>query len=185
MADKKNNNNENKDEKQKSLTGRLLSIQNIIILIVILLGIGAGYGIGNIFADIKTSEQQNSTIETGRDNSRGESEKASGDPWYYELPPVIANLNVPEVSRYVRAVITLEISSVLDEETGRKMLDAKQPILINWLTIYLSSLALDDVTGDKNLRRIQAQISDALNEELFPDSKPKIKKILLKEFAVQ
>jgi flagellar basal body-associated protein FliL len=57
--------------------------------------------------------------------------------------------------------------------------------LKNWLTIYLSSQTIEDIGGDKNLRRIQSQILDAFNERLFPNTKPKIKEVLFKEFAVQ
>ena len=59
------------------------------------------------------------------------------------------------------------------------------PILTNWLTIYLASLSLEDIRGDRNLKRIQIQILDAFNEQLFPNQKPKIKRVLFKEFAIQ
>jgi flagellar basal body-associated protein FliL len=68
-------------------------------------------------------------------------------------------------------------TAFLDEE--------KKPTLTNWLTIYLAGLTLEDIRGDKNLRRIQSQILDAFNEQLFPDAKPQIKHILFKEFAIQ
>jgi flagellar basal body-associated protein FliL len=101
------------------------------------------------------------------------------------LDPVIANLNVTDVTRYVRASLTLEISSEMDEKKGTAFFDEKKPILKNWLTVYLASLGLEDIRGDMNLKRIQSQVLDAFNEKLFPDSKPKIKSILFKEFAVQ
>jgi flagellar basal body-associated protein FliL len=81
--------------------------------------------------------------------------------------------------------LTLEISSEMDEKKGTAFLDEKKPILTNWLTVYLASLRLDDIRGDSSLKRIQAQVLDGFNEKLFPDSKPKIKRILFKEFAVQ
>ena len=105
--------------------------------------------------------------------------------WYYSLEPVVANLDVPDVTRYVRATLILEISPDLDEKEGLVFLDEKKPILTNWLTVYLASLSIDDIRGESSLKRIQAQILDAFNEKLFPDSKPKIKHILFKEFAVQ
>ena len=57
--------------------------------------------------------------------------------------------------------------------------------MTNWLTIYLASLSLGDIRGDKNLRRIQSQITDAFNEILFPDAKPQIENVLFKEFPIQ
>jgi len=97
----------------------------------------------------------------------------------------VANLNEPSVTRFVRASLTLEMSAEMDVEKGTAFLDEKKPILINWLTVYLSSLGLEDIRGDKNLRSIQSHIRDAFNEKLFPDSKPQIKQVLIKEFPVQ
>ena len=71
------------------------------------------------------------------------------------------------------------------EASNKKLFLAKGPILTNWLTIYLASLGLEDIRGDRNLKRIQAQILDAFNDQLFPDEKPKIKRILFREFAIQ
>ncbi|GAH72149.1 unnamed protein product, partial [marine sediment metagenome] len=105
--------------------------------------------------------------------------------WYYELEPVVANLDVPGITRYVRAAITLEISAEVDQEKGIAFLEEKKPVLTNWLTIYLASLTLEDIRGDRNLRRIQSQILDSFNEKLFPDARPQIKHILFKEFAIQ
>jgi len=73
----------------------------------------------------------------------------------------------------------------VDEKEGTTFLNEKKPLLTNWLTVYLASLSLEDIRGDANLKSIQSQILDAFNEKLFPDSKPKIKHILFKEFAVQ
>ena len=77
------------------------------------------------------------------------------------------------------------MSSELDAKKGTAFLDEKRPILINWLTVYLSSLGLEDIRGDNNLRSIQSHIRDAFNEELFPDSKSQILQVLIKEFPVQ
>jgi len=77
------------------------------------------------------------------------------------------------------------MSADMDVKKSTAFLDEKKPILINWLTVYLSSLGLEDIRGDKNLRSIQSQIRDAFNEKLFPDSKPQIKQVLIKGFPVQ
>ncbi|MBA7613236.1 hypothetical protein ES703_20481 [subsurface metagenome] len=77
------------------------------------------------------------------------------------------------------------MSSEVNKEKGLVFLDEKKPLLTSWLTVYLASLRLEDIRGDKNLKRIQSQILEAFNEELFPDSKPHIKHILFKEFAIQ
>ena len=101
------------------------------------------------------------------------------------MESVVANLDEPGVTRYIRAALTLEISSALTQEKGVALIEKKKPILTNWLSIYLASLTLEDIRGDRNQIRIQTQMRDGFNEILFPDSKPKIKRILFKEFAVQ
>jgi flagellar basal body-associated protein FliL len=163
----------------------------VIMFVVVLVCAGAGFNVGRLFAGPRKSE----TVEPGQKPETPKqteqlkadkgSSKESGKVWYYELDPVVANLNEPTVTRYVRATLMLEMSSDMDAKKGTAFLDEKKPILINWLTVYLSSLSLDEVRGDKNLRSIQSHIRDAFNEQLFPDSKSQIKQVLIKEFPVQ
>jgi flagellar basal body-associated protein FliL len=168
---------------KKSLITRFLP--KVIIIVVLVIFAGAGFTLARLLAGSSTSQ-------TTGDSEQGQSsqlEKDSGDDsqksWYYHLEPVIANLNVDDVTRYVKASLTLEVSSEVDKKKGTVFIDEKKPILTNWLTIYLASLSLEDIKGDRNYKRIQSQVLDAFNEKLFPDSKPKIKNILFKEFAVQ
>lgn len=179
---------EKKDEngkQKKSLIGRLLPW--MIMVIVVGLCAGAGLGLGKILAG--TGGQ---TPVDANDSAAGKDEEEkldlggeSGKLWYYDLePPVVANLNEPGVTRYVSASLTLQMISA-NEKDVRTFLDEKTPILRNWLYIYLSSLTLESIKGDKNLKSIQSQICDGFNKELFPDSKPQIKQILIREFPVQ
>jgi flagellar basal body-associated protein FliL len=163
----------------------------IILFVVVLVCAGAGIKVGRLFAGSPVPETAQSGLkpDTAKQTEGLEADEApskeSGKVWYYELDPVVANLNEPTVTRYVRASLTLEMSAGMDQKDGTAFLDDKKPILINWLTVYLSSLSLEDVRGDKNLRSIQSQIRDAFNEKLFPDSKSQIKQVLIKEFPVQ
>ena len=161
----------------------------IIMAVVVVLCAGAGFALARLFFGSGTpqaaeysQEDEPSQLEYLKaDGSATASQKA----WYYDLEPVVANLNVPGVTRFVRVAITLEISAEVDQEKGGVFLEEKKPILKNWLTIYLASLTLEDIRGDRNLKRIQSQILDALNEKLFPDAKPQIKHVLFREFAIQ
>lgn len=197
MADADETKQQEKPEKQetkkseagdkKSLIGRLLP--KIILAVVLLFFAGAGFTLGRMFAGSSTPQtpgdsQQDQSAQVDNLEAKGSTDDAQ-KTWYYDLTPVIANLDVADVTRYVRASLTLEVSSEVDEKKGTAFLDEKKPILTNWLTVYLASLGLDDIRGDSSLKRIQSQILDAFNEKLFPDSKPKIKHILFKEFAVQ
>ncbi len=197
MADEDDTKQQETQEKQKttktessdkkSLVGRFLPW--IIMAVVVVLFAGAGLTVGRIFAGSGTSQtpgdsEQDKSAQAGNLEAKG-SAADTQKTWYYDLEPVIANLNVTDVTRYVRASLTLEVSSEVDEKKGTAFFDEKKPILTNWLTVYLASLGLEDIRGDMNLKRIQSQVLDAFNEKLFPDSKPKIKRILFKEFAVQ
>jgi flagellar basal body-associated protein FliL len=185
---------EQKDSKtetsdKKSLIGRFLPW--IIIFVVVLICAGAGLSVGRLFGGSGTHETAESGSKSGESaqiedlKADNYSAKDSGKVWYYDLDPVVANLNEPTVTRYVRASLTLEMSADMDIKKGTAFLDEKKPILINWLTVYLSSLGLEDIRGDNNLRSIQSHIRDAFNEKLFPDSKSQIKQVLIKEFPVQ
>jgi len=181
---------EPKEEKsdKKSLGSRFLPW--IIMAVIVGVCAGTGFGLGRLFGGSRTdkpaepSQENKSTLPDLKadDNSATDSQQS----WYYDLEPVVANLDVPGITRYVRAAITLEISTEMDKQKYTAFLDEeKKPVLTNWLTIYLASLTLEDIRGDGNLRRIQSQILDAFNEKLFPDARPQIKHILFKEFAIQ
>jgi len=150
---------------------------------------GGGFGLGRLFAGPKTktaakSEQppkEEKKEETKAEKTTPEAKKI----WYFDLDPIVANLNEPGVTRYVRAAITLEIDQEMEKEKGTAFFAEKKPHLINWLNIFFASLTIEDIRGDKNQRRIQSQILDTLNEKLFPDAKPLIKEVLFKEFAIQ
>jgi flagellar basal body-associated protein FliL len=174
---------------KKSLIARFLPW--IIIFVVVLICAGAGFGLGRLFAGSGAPEADESSSKSGASaqiedlKADNDSAKDSGKVWYYDVGPVVANLNEPNVTRYVRASLTLEMSADFDVKKGTVFLDEKKPILINWLTVYLSSLSLEDIRGDNNLRSIQSHIRDAFSEKLFPDSKSQIKQVLIKEFPVQ
>jgi len=164
-------------------------LQWIILAVVVIICIGAGLGLGRLFGGTAASEttkpsQQDQPTQTQKlkgDDSSTDSQKC----WYHELYHVIACLDEPGATRYIRATLTLKIRSELSKKQGLALFEEKKPVLINWLSIYLAGLTVEDIRGERNQRRIQLQILDAFNEELFPDAKPQIMKILFKEFVVQ
>ncbi len=177
-----------KDQKseKKSLIKRILPV--VIIIVIAGLCSGAGFGLGKLLAPdtskpdgAEATEPDNTEVIKADAVSKDGSKKV----WYYDFEPVVANLNEPSVARYVSLTITLQIGSDLSEKDGRNLVDEKIPILTDWLTVYLAGLSLEDIRGDKNLKSVQAQILEAFNEKLFPDSKPRIKHILFRNFAVQ
>jgi len=181
---------DSKAEKSDEKPSRGRFLQLIIIIVVVVLFAGAGFALARLLAGFGTTEtaapsEQGQSVQVeglkATDSAAADSQKT----WYYNLEPVVANLNVPEVTRYVRVSLILEISPEVSEKEGVAFIDERKPILTNWLTLYLSSLCLEDIRGDRNLKKIQSQLLDTFNEKLFPNSKPQIKSVLFKEFAVQ
>jgi len=191
MADDKENQNDVNVEdngKSKQAAAKIGIVTWVILAVVVVLCAGSGFLLGRLFASSDKLQTQSSQTDQSASSEILEMDTPAPEGenrWYYDLEPVVANLDEPGVTRYVRATITLEISSVLEQGKGEKLLEEKKPILTNWLTIYLAGLTLEDARGDRNLKRIQSQILDAFNEMLFPDAKPQIKHILFKEFAIQ
>jgi flagellar basal body-associated protein FliL len=178
----------------------------LIIAVIVIACAGSGLILGKLFAkpQAKPAEanDQNSAQSSVTEKPKkkpaakaskhgeGEGESKGTNPLngkYYSLDPVVANINEPGATRYVRITLTLELDENSDMEAVAETIGEKKPIITNWLTIYLASLSLEDIQGDKNLKRIQGQILDSFNEKLLADSesKPVIKSILFKEFAIQ
>ena len=186
QKEQKDSNAEKTDEK----TSGGGALPWIIMAVTVLVCAGAGLGLGRLFAGSptpQTDEPPAQKVSAPIEDLKTDADSTTDTPkaWYYDLDPVVANLDVPGVTRYVRASLTLEISPEIDKEKGSIFFEEKKPLLTNWLTIYLASLTLEDSRGNRNLKRIQSQILDAFNERLFPDAKPQIKNILFKEFAIQ
>lgn len=183
--DKKNEENAKAQESDEQSSSSSI-LPWIIMTGVVVVCAAAGFGLCRLLADsgtgktTKSSEQDRAT-----QVANAKTDTADRESWYYDLEPIATNLNVPGATRYVRVTLTLEISSEVKEDDGKRLLEQKKPVLTNLLNIYFKGLSLEDIKTDKDMRRIQYQILDALNEELFPDAKPQIKKILFKEFAIQ
>jgi len=180
---------DSKAEKSGEKSSRGGFLQWIVMAAVVVLFIGAGFGLSRLVTGSGTTRtagasEQDQSVQV-EDLIVAGSAAGSQKTWYYHLEPVVANLDVPDVTRYVRVSLTFEMSSEVNEKKGVAFIDERKPILTNWLTIYLSGLSLEDIRGDRNLQRIQSQVLDTFNEKLFPNSKPQIKRILFKEFAVQ
>ena len=155
----------------------------LIPTVVVLVFAAGGFLVGRVFG----TRGQAQTAAGTEPPSPAESVPAlkSGGSWYYELDPVVVNLNEPGVTRYVRTGLTLEVSGAMDEKDARPFLDQKKPLMKHWLTLFLSNQTIEDTRGEKNLMRMETQISDTFNANLFPGSKPRVKSILFREFAIQ
>lgn len=185
VDDKKNEENPETQESDEQSSGSGI-LPWIIITGVVAVCAAAGFGLCRLLAGSDTGKAAKSSEQDKASQAvNAKSDTSNSSSWYYDLEPIATNLNVPGATRYVRVALTLEISSEVQEDDGKELLKQKKPVLINLLNIYFKGLSLEDIKTDKDMRRIQYHILDALNEELFPDAKPQIKKILFKEFAIQ
>lgn len=108
------------------------------------------------------------------------------DTWYFSgLESVVVNPDEPGATRYVRVGLNLEFGGDFLPEQAEELINAKKPLLINWLNLYFKSLTLNQMQNDRDMKRILVHICDAFNEILFPNEKPKIRKILIREFNIQ
>jgi flagellar basal body-associated protein FliL len=174
---------------QEGPGGRLLWI---ITAIVVIAGAGAGFGLGRLLGSSGKAEpgQSPEGNQTQPENLIVDTTDPAGSKskgtWYYDqFEPVVANLDEPTVTRYVRVTLIMEIDAQVDKKKGTALIEKNKHSLTNWLTIYLAGLSLEDIRGESNLKLIQSEIVDAFNEKLFPDAKPWVKRVLFKEFAVQ
>lgn len=163
----------------------------IILAGIIIASAGAGLGAAKIFArsSLATKPQTEQTQpeppprqQESLNTDNKDSEQVS---WSINMEPVVASLKEPRVDRYVRVTLTLEMSPEAQKDKTEQFIKNNTAILRNWLTIYLADLTLEDVSGRRNLKRIQAEILDGFNELLFPDAKPLIVRVLFNEFAIQ
>ncbi len=200
MADENENDVKQQKEPEKQESGGKASIKRflpwIMLAGVVLISVGMGFGLGRVFGGRQENEPEVSEQPAGRLTAQTEQVGApsqgvgataddSVGTWYYDLEPVVANLNEPGVTRYVRVALTLEISNNLDQKEGTSFLEQKNPRLKHLLTLYLANQTIENIRGERNLRRIQAEILDSFNQHLFPDSRPQLTRVLFKEFAIQ
>ena len=188
MADQENTGKDPGSEPQapraKGVMGKIVPVLAPILAVVVCTG--AGFGISRLFGTRSPSRAASAgqTSEAaGQQEPTAESSNSEG--WFYDLEPVVANLNEPGVTRYVRVSLTLEIGNGMAEKDGTPFLDQKKPLMKHWLTLYLSNATIDTIRGEKNLRQVQTQITDVLNQGLFPNGKPKVVRVLFKELAIQ
>jgi flagellar basal body-associated protein FliL len=164
-------------------------VPGLITAVLVVVLAGAGFIVGRLFGT--RGQTQTAGAAQPADSSTTPAlqtpalQPETGKTWYYELDSVIANLNEPGVTRYVRVGLTLEISDAMSEKDGVLFLDQKKPVMKHWLTLYLSNQTIEDMRGEKNLTRMQTQISSLFNDGLFPGAPPRIVRVLFKEFSIQ
>jgi len=161
----------------------------VIMLTVIALLSSSGFVLGRLMAGSSSSDAVTTPPET--ETTQATPSETALPPtnqgtWYYnDLESVIVNPDEPGATRFIRVGLILEMSEELSQEKSKELIEAKKPLLINWMNLYFKGLALNEMENEKDLNRILSQICDAFNEILFPEARPQIKKILIREFNIQ
>ena len=103
---------------------------------------------------------------------------------YFAFDALTVNLNVPRVNRYLNCKVLLAVSPD-DQAEAFGLIEKKKVVLKNWLMAYLGDLKLEDVSGRKNITRIQREIRESLNDQLWPDQRQRIHHVLFDDFFVK
>ncbi len=179
MADEENNEQsvaDALDDDEGGSGGMISKILRILLPVgILVLASGAGYfvsGLGTVPAEAAAEE------ETPPPDNENE------EYAYYDLEPIVVNINVPRLERYIRATLTLAIRKE-DYENASEVIEKRMPELKNSLILYLSDCSLDEVRGAKNLNRILREIQDLFNERFWPNQRPLIARIDCRDWTIQ
>lgn len=183
MAEKE----QQKQTEEKSHGGGFTVFTWLILGAVVVAGSTGGFALSQLIGGQEPIAAQSEDTPALADNDINAilAKENGQDTWIEELEPVLANLDEPGVTRYVRVTVTLEMSSELDEIKGKQFLENKKMLLRDWMTTYFAGLTLEDVRGTRNLGRIKREVVNHFNEILFPNNRPFVNRVLFKEFAVQ
>jgi flagellar basal body-associated protein FliL len=180
---------EEKETKQDAGTKRSLGLMYWRLLGAV---IAAGSTGGFALSQLMGGQEPDNPVSVEKAEKKKDAENAllaaqqGQSSWSYDkIEPVLANLDEPGVTRYVRVTVTLEMSPDMDKAKGEEFLTARQMVLRDWMTTYFAGLSLEDCRGTRNLSRIKKEVVENFNKILFPDSRPFVESVLFKEFAVQ
>ena len=193
MADQKDEKKENKNDTKEGTStsegGKVGIVTWGIMLAVVVLLSASGYVVGYLMPVPSMPEAGAAAQEEAVKESLPSgptSLPVNQDTWYYnDLESVVVNPDEPGATRYIRVGLILEISNQFKPEATKGIIDTKKPLLINWLNLYFKSQTLSAMENERGLNRILIQICDGFNEILAPESKPLVKKILIREFNIQ
>jgi flagellar basal body-associated protein FliL len=150
-----------------------------VLLVTMGCAAGAGYLISRLVHGGGAEGGQ-----AGRPASTRPADSAEEPMSYVNLDPIIVNANEPKLQRFIRAVITLAVTKE-NASAVSELVNKRKDEVKNWLVTYLAGCSLEEVRGPKNLNRVRREILDMLNEQFWPNQRPRIGNVLFKEFQVQ
>jgi flagellar basal body-associated protein FliL len=172
--------------KDPEATKKLVLRVSLLAGVIIVFG-GGGFMLGKLLKpdpDAAAAAQDPIQQEAAQDDARALANLEESDEYtYHELEPITVTLNERRGNRYLRTTLRLKVSKA-DASIVEKTLEKNQAEIQDWMLRYLSSLTVTDVLGQRNINRIRRRIRDEMNELLWPNSRPRIEEVLLKEFNV-
>ena len=186
MADEKADAPKKEKEKSPDDGKKPSLVKQLIICAIIMIVCGsAGAATGFFTAQPPTPPEDPDKINhEEEDLGQASSDRTQKECTYFPLDPITVNLNVAQVNRYLRVQLTLAIENELFDDAST-MLKDKSLILTDRLRGFFAGLTLEEVSGEANLQRIKRDLRDLINAEFWPESKPCIDHVLLKDWAVQ
>lgn len=161
----------------------------IILAVVVPLCAGMGFGLGRLLAGPKVElveeEPEEETPDLPDYMNLMDPKGNAKDTWFHELDAVVANLNDPGASRYIRVSFTLEMNGKMPQEKTIAYLAKENYVIKDLIYKYLAAQSLKDMQGGRNLNRVPIEIKDLLNQAVFPDMEPPIVNVLYREHAIQ
>ncbi len=171
------------DEQESSGSSRLGALLPYLLPVGIALLAGAGgYLSGRV--DTSTPGTADAALHEEAPPPAVPPSAADGEVAYYDLAPIVVNLNDPRQTRYLRATLRFAMSEK-DHADVVETIEKRLPELRNWLIVYLANLSLEEVRGAKNLNGIRRDIRDSMNDRLWADGRPLINEVLLKDWVIQ
>ncbi len=154
----------------------------VITLAIVVGGTVGGFALAQLIAQ---AEPRNASAAKTPEKDFFAADAQKTLPWQHDLEPVIANLDEPGVTRFLRVGVTLVMSPEMDQTKGQEFLNDRTPLLTDYISGYIAGLTLERVRGQNNRNRIKREIQAGFNDLLFPDAKPYVHNVLFREFAVQ
>ena len=112
-----------KGQNQRPKTKQTLITGSIMVAVILIFAL-SGFLLAKVLIETLRPEPMVDTQVVGASPSGQSASEpkqvrpGSDKTWFYDLDPMVANLNEPGATRYVSTTLTLEISESLNEERG-------------------------------------------------------------------
>lgn len=103
---------------------------------------------------------------------------------YIEFGDVTANLDEPNLTRYIKVNLSLQVAKA-EKEVLSKLIASKKVTLKDWLNGFLASQSMTTIRGRSGHNRLKREIKDHFNSALFLDGVERIRGVLFVDFNVQ